>query len=68
MRPHTFTPDVTLPGNYKGERTCMACHLPERNAVHRPPIEDDSDRILGESSFGDGDTTPSPPTSSTETH
>ena len=50
IRPHTYTPDVTVPGDHKGNRPCSVCPLPKGNqAIHRDRLDDDSDRILGES-------------------
>lgn len=49
IRPHTYTPDVTVPADHRGHRPCSVCPLPEANAVHRERLDDDSDRILGES-------------------
>jgi len=55
IRPHTFTPDVGERPNHRGERPCSVCPLPKLNRIHRDPPEDDSARILGESSSASGD-------------
>lgn len=67
-RPHTFTPDVSVEPNHRGERPCSVCGMPAGNKkVHREPMPDDSFRILGESRLDSGAPTSSRPTSSTST-
>jgi len=50
VRPHTYIPDVAAPTDWRGERSCMGCHLPKENRVHdyKAP-KHDTDRIIGES-------------------